>query len=446
MTAGIKRFGGLALLAMTCYPAAWSQVPNVGDYNVYFGSLHNHCEFSDGTGTAEEAYYTARNVAGLDFFSLSDHAEFLTQQEWQEMKAAADSFDEPGAFAAFWGFEWSSLIYGHLTVTGSADFTSSLERGTDNFRELNHWLDNCNGVAFLNHPGDYDGFGLEFRHFDTRPSDKIVGMELWNGTTGFGKYYYNEGYFSGDGNIGYYDEALVRGWRAGATGACDIHGGNWGSGRYRMAVLAGNLDRQSLMEAFKARRFYSTLDMNLSMSFKIRDMEMGSVLEPGWCQGEVLLNDADQEVFLKVELVKNGQVENTFDLSLVNPDLQFEIDTDPGDYYYIIVTQEDGDQAISSPIFISDAALPTGEGATAMSSTDAWNVRYMPGERISVHISTQHQDDRLCLSDASGHICFDSLLDDAGDVEISLKGLPSGLYLLFVPDHPEYGSQKIIVY
>jgi hypothetical protein len=436
----------ISFLALGCFGSAWSQVPQIGGYNVYYGSLHNHCEISDGTGSARDAYQTAKNVAQLDFFSLSDHAEFMTDPEWLEMKAAADLFDEPDVFTALWGFEWSSVVYGHLTVTGSAGYASSLSSGTDNFGEMNKWLDNCGCVAFLNHPGDYDGFGMEFRHFRTRSSPNIVGMELWNGTSGFERYFYNDGYTIGDGGLGYYDEALVRGWRTGASGACDIHGGNWGSGVFRLAVLANRLDRENLMEAFRSRRFYSTLDMNLEMSFKVQGNEMGSIMNPGQYQAEVLLHDADQEVFTRVELVRKGQVVNTFSLSEPDPVLFFEITADASDCYYVIVTQEDGDQAISSPVFISNTVIPTGNEGANISSTDAWTVRYLPGEKLNVCIPSQTPEERICMADVSGRLLLYRVPVKGPCFEIPLTGLQPGIYILFAPDHAGWGSHKVAVW
>lgn len=40
---------------------------------VFFGNLHSHTSFSDGSATPEVAYTHARDVAGLDFLAITEH-------------------------------------------------------------------------------------------------------------------------------------------------------------------------------------------------------------------------------------------------------------------------------------------------------------------------------------------------------------------------------------
>ena len=40
---------------------------------VFFGNLHSHTSYSDGSGTPEEAYAHARDVAHLDFLAITEH-------------------------------------------------------------------------------------------------------------------------------------------------------------------------------------------------------------------------------------------------------------------------------------------------------------------------------------------------------------------------------------
>jgi len=334
--------------------SAVAQHAHIGGYHVYYGSLHNHCEISDGEGSVSFAYSSAKATSGYDFFGLSDHAELMSLSEWNSVKANADIFNEDGVFVAFWGFEWTSLANGHVTVVGSSGYSSSIALNTSNFPKLVEWVNARDCLAFFNHPGDYDNPGPEFRHFNTTPSDKFVGIELWNDNNKFDRYYDNDGYYSGDNGLSYYDEAIQRGWKIGATGNEDNHKTNWGSLESKMAVLAGHLTRNSIWEALKSRRFYSTLDRNMEISFKIQGQEMGSVLHPGSYNVEIRLHDADNEVFTTVELKRNGITQNTFVVNDTSPLISFSTEADPGDYYYIRVYQVDGDQAISSPIFFDD--------------------------------------------------------------------------------------------
>ncbi|HBF38652.1 MAG TPA: hypothetical protein DDW50_15205, partial [Firmicutes bacterium] len=51
-------------------------------YQTYFGYLHAHTSFSDGSGTPEEAYQYAREIGKLDFFAITDHGELIIFWPW----------------------------------------------------------------------------------------------------------------------------------------------------------------------------------------------------------------------------------------------------------------------------------------------------------------------------------------------------------------------------
>jgi len=331
-----------------------AQNGHIGGFNVYYGTLHNHCDISDGKGSVSTAYSVAKKTSHYDFFGLSDHAEMMTLSEWNSMKSNANLNNEDGVFVTFWGFEWSSPIYGHVIVVGTNNYSSAISLNTNTFTKLINWVNTRDCLVFFNHPGDYNSSGSEFNHFRNTPSSKFVGMELWNENYKFDRYYYNNGYYTNDNGLSYYDEALIRGWRIGASGSEDNESGTWGSMESKMAVLASDLTRNSIWEALKSRRFYSTLDRNLEISFKIQGQEMGSLLHSGSYNGEIRLHDAGNEFFTKVELLRNGMIQETYILEEANPAIPFLIEASPGDYFYIRVYQQDGDQAISSSVFFND--------------------------------------------------------------------------------------------
>ena len=106
--------------------SASAQHPVIGGYNVYFGSLHNHSNVSDGSGTPAAAFNYARNTAHLDFFGLSDHSTYLNSAQWAEIRNQADATNQDGVFTTFYGFEWSSKAgYGHVTVFNTVDFCTA---------------------------------------------------------------------------------------------------------------------------------------------------------------------------------------------------------------------------------------------------------------------------------------------------------------------------------
>jgi hypothetical protein len=338
------------------YNACVTGVNTNAEYNTYYGHLHNHTNVSDGTGTPSQAYAYARDTAKLDFFGLADHSNMITSTEWTDIKNAANAYNSDGNFATFYGFEWtSSANYGHVAVINSDDYCSHTDAATDTFTELVSWLSTRDAVAFFNHPGRENGANREFEHFQTTPSNKFVGMELWNKTVGFSTFYYNDGYYTNDGGKNFFNEALTRGWKIGASGSDDNHTATWGTDTdSRMAVLSKSKTRASIFEALKAKRFYSTLDKNLSLSFEINGNQMGSTMSAGNnYSGSIKASDADSEIFTEYTFFMNDFPLSTMPVNSTTIDTGFTIGGGAGNYYYVRVKQLDGGEAISSPIFFN---------------------------------------------------------------------------------------------
>lgn len=369
-----------SLLCMVVFCAVGQ--PTIGGYNVYFGSLHNHTSVSDGSGTPEQAYSYAKNTAHLDFFGLAEHANMMTGTEWSVIKSAANAYNQDGTFTTFYGFEWTTFFsYGHVAVFNTEDYCSNVSP-TNTFTGLLSWLNTRNGVAFFNHPG-WDSFAFqEFDHLADAPSAKFIGMELWNDHDGFSKYYYNDGYYSNDGGKGYFDEALSRGWKIGAAGSDDNHTSTWGTATpYRLGILANGLNRSELMNAILARRFFATMDKNLSLSFKINGSEMGSTVTPGAWNVVISAIDADNELFSEVALIKNGVQINSWSPFLAQPVISQNIACNNGDYFYVRVREADGNEAISSPIFISG---PTNQPPVVSITSPVNNTVYTVGSPVII--------------------------------------------------------------
>ncbi|MBN2443904.1 MAG: CehA/McbA family metallohydrolase, partial [Spirochaetales bacterium] len=371
---------GISDITITLY----NRAPDFGNNMVLFGHIHNHSTISDGAQDPVEAYYYARYTKKLDFFGLADHETCwnlngftqLNTTRWNQLKAAADKYNKDNYFTGLWGFEWSSNTswsgpenqFGHVTVVCPDDYCLSDNTypavsgiNTNTFQGLLQWLPTQgNAVAFLNHPGREDGNNKEFDHFQTSlPKDQVVGMELWNKNQGFDYYYhgktYNDSNLSGDT---YYDQALLEGWKIGAGGSLDNHSdAPWSTSNpdYRMAVLATANTRAAIMEALRARRFYSTEDLDLFLSFEISGYPMGSTITPGTRTITIKAFDNGGDHFDRYQIVKNGVIIKNQALSPYQQILNESYTTSMarGDYFYVIVNQYyTGEEAISSPIRI----------------------------------------------------------------------------------------------
>ena len=108
---------------------------------ILFGDLHVHTTFSfdalllnlpiangEGTHPVADACNFARFCSNLDFFAITDHAEWLTKREWkdsldsiQNCARVSDNLDEP-PLVPFLGWEWTQASvnkdthYGHKNI------------------------------------------------------------------------------------------------------------------------------------------------------------------------------------------------------------------------------------------------------------------------------------------------------------------------------------------
>ena len=327
--------------------------PNRGEYKLFHGYLHAHTSYSDGKGTPEEAYTMVRDVAKLDFFAVTDHAELIAvwpwDNKWEEIKKVADSFNKDHEFVALHGFEWSSPIFGHINVLHSHKLTNSILK--IRVKDICKWIaEQPEAFARFNHPGR-DKLGVEFDHFKLYPEvvEQMTSVEMFSKTRGIGHHVSN-GYGE---KYNYLDDANLNGWKVGVVGGQDNHEKNWGlRNNFNVGAWATELTRKGIIDAYRARRTYASEDRNLSLSFKIDGAQMGSFLRQGAKTMTIKLSDPDRENFTQVDIYKNGILFRRLPTKGSEPEISLDIKTVSEDYYYVLVTQQDGDKALSSPIWI----------------------------------------------------------------------------------------------
>ena len=340
-------------------------------YNVYFGYLHAHSRLSDGEGEPEQAYEDARTKGRMDYFALTDHGELLSiwpwENKWEQLKSAARDADRPGEYAALWGFEWSSPIYGHFNVINSDDMTSVF--GAFFVPNLYDWMNarpECFGI--FNHPGRIIiTMGDEHDNYRVNPAgmEKMVGMDLWHSGGTFTRYFYDTNYL---------DLPNRNGWHIAPLGCEDNHSTNWGqNGQKRTAVLAKELTREAIVEAHKARRFYATEDDGIILDFRCNGYPMGARLAGDTARVfHVTASDRGGDLFEEVRLYREGQLFQARAVEGEKVNVTFA-DLEQGRYYHVVVRQRDdndldgrNDEAISAPIwFDSETPAPTAPGCAA---------------------------------------------------------------------------------
>ena len=104
----------------------------IGVERVFFGNIHSHTSYSDGTGTPEDAYRYARHTGHLDFLAITDHNHKSAENGADDRRDgimiatntslytnntinAAQQWTQDGAFVALYGQEYSSINSGNHT-------------------------------------------------------------------------------------------------------------------------------------------------------------------------------------------------------------------------------------------------------------------------------------------------------------------------------------------
>jgi PHP domain-containing protein len=244
---------------------------------LFYGDLHNHTGYSDGTGRPEEALRQMR-ARGLHFAAITDHGEFFDRetvirdaQKWEATarQVAALNGDD---FVAIRGFEWSSPRQGHSNVWCSAEHTGYHRTGDASMQAFYAWLAQAPPItgaqvlAGFNHPGRevvcFDGCA-----YMPMLDERMVTLECFNRHDDYGDAYF---------------QALDRGWHVGAIGVSDHHGDDWGSPALpRAGVLTSTLTLASLQEALQHRRVFATRSPTLALLTAGNGALMGSRLHLG---------------------------------------------------------------------------------------------------------------------------------------------------------------------
>ena len=370
--------------------------PYLNDYHIYFGDIHSHSgdgEYLDdegcGIGTWTENFDYARDISGLDFFCMSDHDWQMGTADWKNLRAMTDRYNENGRFATLRGYEWTSWYYGHRNVyfrSGEIDelldFRS--ERHPVRFgmkgstpddpspQVLWDWLEqNKLDAITVPHHCNADQFIMNLDRYFNEKYDRLVEIySCWGCAvdTDFEANVNNDKYreleitnYLGKLKFGFIASSDGHDGHPGNASLCRGHryfmGHHLGSGK--AAVLADSLDRDSVYDALKLRRCYAVTGAPMGLYFSINDQPMGSeIMLSGAGTADLQVSVRGADLLDQVELIKNGDPigihsnigSMELDAFMVDKDLDLA-----GDYtYYIKATQQDGETAWSSPIFVTN--------------------------------------------------------------------------------------------
>ncbi len=369
----------------------WSFTVGKSKYQHYFGQLHSHTTYSDGSGSLESALEYVKNLpdsANVDFVAFTDHSNYFdsktdanpedalynmslataeSQKLWKKYKDTVDAFNNSQSdILALGGFEmtWSGGP-GHINTFNTPGIVSrnnttlnnkTSDAGMKSYYALLSKPEGIDSISQFNHPGNTFGTFSDFAYWDPVIDSRIHMVEVGNGEGQIGA----GGYYP---SYEYYTMALDKGWHVVPTNNQDNHKGKWGNANdARDVIITDDFTEQGLYDAIRNYRVYSTEDKNLTLNYTVNGLMMGSSIpeenKPEKLNINVSVFDPDpSDSISKVEVIVNsGKVAYTWHdpAVLETGELSCELPCDYS-YYYIRVTQGDGNLAVTAPVWVGES-------------------------------------------------------------------------------------------
>jgi hypothetical protein len=336
---------------------------------IFWGDLHGHSSLSDGTGTVEDYYRYARDVAALDVAALTDHDHWSVlpldgrPEMWELIQAETLRFHQPGRFVTLLGYEWTSWIYGHrhvLYFEDEGNLYSSISLDYESPTQLWNALRGTRAITLAHHSAG----GPIPTNWEIPPDPVLEPLTEIVSVHGS-----SEALDSPDpiydplpGN--YVRDVLERGYRFGFVGSGDSHDGHPGLAQFASgaasgglaAIISDELTRESVLEAMRERRVYATNGPRILLRTALGAYPMGSSIpksgETGYT-GELFVMISAATPLDRLDLVRSGQ---PVDSMSIDGELEVTLhrtieNLASGEYVYVRAIQQDGGAAWSSPIY-----------------------------------------------------------------------------------------------
>ncbi|MES2773895.1 MAG: CehA/McbA family metallohydrolase [Bacteroidota bacterium] len=364
-------------------------------YTYLFGNLHAHSSYSDGNkdnlaNTPNEDFIFARDALCMDYMGMSEHNHSQAGMNYPDYLTGFNQANAlnlatgPGgnSIVTLWGMEWGVISGGgHVLVYGFDDKLLGWEAGNydilvpkNDYASL--WTTvtgKAGAIATLAHPSSGD-YGALASTYNATADNAIVGVAVESGPAFSTSTTYNDPPSSRLGFLSYYKNMLSKGFHLAPQMDQDNHNMTFGTANAnRTVVLASAKTRDAVMDALRSGRYYASQDCNLSLDFRLGAAHMGgTVVQAGDPTITLTANDVNGEAVTSIELwggeagnnivpaapIRTYTDVNSFTFLPIDP----ENNQQSGQtyYYYAIITQADGDRAVTAPIWYvrNDLILP----------------------------------------------------------------------------------------
>ena len=431
----------------------WSFTIGEATFQRYFGQLHSHTQYSDGSGSLEGALDYVKNLpesANVDFVAFTDHSNYFDSKNnpnveaalydtslvkdsdpshsWATYKNTVAAFNaaNAGKKVAIAGFEmtWSGGP-GHINTFNTPGIVSrnnttlnskTKDAGLQAYYKLLSQTEGVNSISQFNHPGTTFGNFIDFGYWNAVVDTRMYMVEVGNG----------EGQIGAGGYYPSYEQyimALDKGWHVAPTNNQDNHKGRWGNANdARDVILTDDFSESGIYAALRARCMYATEDKNLEIDYTVNGNMMGSIIDvPEKLNFEISFNDPDRtDSIAKVELVVNsGRVAYTWDSAADLAKGSVSVELAPEyTYYFVRVTEGDGDLAVTAPVWVGES-LKLG-----ISKAECSTATPVTGEELTITTTLFNSE----ATDATVISMGYSISDGESSMEIDLtdRPLPAG--------------------
>lgn len=310
--------------------------------HLYSGEVHAHTADSDGKKTVLQAYEYARDVAKLDFFAVTDHSDSFSNTIYQNSHLPnADKFNEPGTFAALYGYEQTYNLktgyYGHLNTINRSALTS---RSLPLQQFYNLMARDEDTIVMFNHPGYTWGNFAEYDMYSAE-IDAVLNLTEIKSTSAANYEY---------------ALSLTKGWHVSPIYNEDNHDPNWGNAKEACGyVLAPALTRRNIIDAFNKNRTYTTTDKTLKIYYKINDEWMGARLDnPDSLHFSVQLSTEKAQGLGIVSIIAEDGIIVASKTIGAKKEYTWEFDLAPHYDYYYVKVESGSHWCYTAPIWIEN--------------------------------------------------------------------------------------------
>jgi hypothetical protein len=302
-------------------------------YQLFFGDLHRHTELSlcrvAIDGTIDDAYRYAIEVAGLDFLGITDHSRDLAQgdvssQLWWRCRKEVLRHDLGEKFIPYFSYERShNNTADHNVISLRGDMLRPHTYPIPDF-----W-------------GELDRDSLTIPHQPIR-------RDTWN--------YQNDALrplaeiFQGCRDESIEEDihqGLSRGYHIGFIASSD----HTSTSASYACVWAPSPTRESIFRAMQARRTYGATD-KIQLVVRAGKHWMGEIVADNKLP-PVTLEARGTAPIASVSLIVDGKTRETLTPNNQHVKLTQELDLTGAHYFYYHLLQTDGNEAWSSPIWLT---------------------------------------------------------------------------------------------